>query len=37
MKEPAQAWEFNRTILILAIWTLIGAFFAIRSFKWSEK
>jgi len=37
MKEPAHAWEFNRTILILVIWTLIGAFFAIRSFKWSEK
>jgi ABC-2 type transport system permease protein len=37
MKEPAQAWEFNRTILILVIWTLIGGFFAIRSFKWSEK
>jgi ABC-2 type transport system permease protein len=37
MKEPAHVWEFNRTILILVIWTLIGVFFAIRSFKWSEK
>jgi ABC-2 type transport system permease protein len=37
MKEPAHSWEFNKTILILVIWTLIGTFFAIRSFKWSEK
>ena len=37
MKEPAHSWEFNKTILILILWTLIGTFFAIRSFKWSEK
>ena len=37
MKEPAQSWEFNKTIVILVAWTLIGTFFAIRSFKWSEK
>ncbi len=37
MKEPAHNWEINRTLLILAIWTVIGTFFAIRSFKWSEK
>jgi ABC-2 type transport system permease protein len=37
MKEPAHSWEFNKTILILVLWTLIGTFFAIRSFKWSEK
>jgi ABC-2 type transport system permease protein len=37
MKEPAHTWEFNKTIVILVAWTLIGTFFAIRSFKWSEK
>ena len=37
MKEPAHSWEFNKTILILILWTLIGTFFTIRSFKWSEK
>jgi len=37
IKEPAHNWEINRTLLILAIWTIVGTFFAIRSFKWSEK
>ena len=36
-QEPAGGWEFNKVIIILLLWSVIGTFFAIRSFKWSEK
>lgn len=36
-QEAGGTWEFNRVILILIVWSIAGIFFAIRSFKWSEK
>ena len=36
-KEPAQHWEITRILVILIIWIFVGTFFAIRSFRWSEK
>lgn len=36
-KEVAHSWESGRTLLVLAIWIVLGTIFAIRSFKWSDR
>ena len=36
-KEPAHSWEIPKIAIILAVWTLIGTLWAMRSFKWSDK
>jgi ABC-2 type transport system permease protein len=33
-QEVAGSWENERTALVLAIWLILGLFFAIKTFKW---
>lgn len=35
--EPAGAWELGRTALVLAVWSVGGLFFALRTFRWQRR
>jgi ABC-2 type transport system permease protein len=35
-QEAAKSWEYSRSLLILIVWTVIGVFFSIKKFKWSN-
>ena len=36
VKEAARSWEYSRSLAILIVWTVVGIFFSIKKFKWSN-
>ena len=36
-EEVAKSWEIPQIAIILIIWTVIGTFLALKTFKWSDK
>mgnify|MGYP000477329226 FL=1 len=36
-EEVAKSWEIPQIAIILLIWTIVGTFLALKTFKWSDK
>jgi ABC-2 type transport system permease protein len=36
-EEVAKSWEIPQIAIILLIWTVVGTFLALKTFKWSDR